>query len=312
MSAKEVGLKYSVIIPHYNDCDRLIRLLSSLPLNREDVEVIVVDDCSPDQVSLIQAKEKYPIVNWFSTQVNSGAGAARNVGLAHASGDWLMFADSDDQFTPYAFEVFDSCVRQDWELIYFLAEAVQEVNGHNSNRADRINDLCRSYIERPTEENLLRLKFGHVNPVSKVYSRRFICSIGLTFDEVRVANDVRFNVISALMARRVQVVPEYVYRIYRRASSLTSSASGDLFLQRVSVQAKLASELKSLGILHQISATGWMLSSIAYGPAIAWKVWVVCLTSPMKIKFGRIFHLSRWIRFCVTRWRDHVEKKTAQ
>ncbi len=305
-------IKYSVIIPHYNDSARLIRMLSSIPLSREDLEVLVVDDCSSDQESLNQVMIKYPAVNWLSTQKNAGAGAARNVGLNHAAGKWLLFADSDDQFTHDAFDIFDRFLSNNDELVYFLTEAVQEVNGELSNRSDRINELCFLYFGDPSEENLSKLKFGHVNPIGKIYSRDFIELHGIRFDEVMVANDVRFNVVAALKARHLQVVLECVYRIYRRPGSLTSDGSGELFLQRVLVQAKLARELQSIGVVHRISATGWMLSSIEYGPSVAFATWRICLSSPMKIKVGNIFNISRWLKFFRTRWRNSLEKKAVQ
>jgi GT2 family glycosyltransferase len=67
-------VNYSLIVPHYDDTDRLERLLRSVPLERDDIEVIVVDDCTPDQQGLDLVRQRWPRVRWLSTPENAGAG----------------------------------------------------------------------------------------------------------------------------------------------------------------------------------------------------------------------------------------------
>lgn len=97
-----------------------------MPLERDDLEVIVVDDCSPDQSALDTIRERWPRVRWLSTPENSAAGVARNVGIEAAQGRWLLFADSDDKFLPNAFDTFDRVLLDEDELVYFLAESLQK------------------------------------------------------------------------------------------------------------------------------------------------------------------------------------------
>ncbi|QKT04805.1 glycosyltransferase family 2 protein [Ectothiorhodospiraceae bacterium 2226] len=304
-------LRYSLIIPHFNDSDRLERLLRTVPVGRLDLEVIVVDDCSPDQSVLDALKARWARVRWLSTRDNAGAGAARNVGLAHAQGEYLVFADADDEFIAGAFDVFDQHVGPDDDLVYFLAQAVQEVDGSRSNRADRMNALCTAYLEEPNESTLKRLKLGHGNPVAKVYSRRFIEKRGVRFEETRVSNDVAFNVLAAVQAEHVRAVPVAVYRVFRRAKSMTADPGPVAFLERVRGQARLAGALKSLGIEELPSATGWMLVSLAYGPLTAFRTWRICLRSELRTDISRIFQASRWRRFMQNRSADQAEKKSA-
>lgn len=84
---------YAVIIPHYNDPDRLIRCLEALmPQVDVDGEVVVVDNASTVDFSYV--RDRYPVVR-FLTQSESGAGPARNLGVAETQAPLLMFIDAD-------------------------------------------------------------------------------------------------------------------------------------------------------------------------------------------------------------------------
>ena len=117
-------IAYSVIIPHFNDTDRLQRLLNSIPALRDDIEILVIDDCSARNTNFFHVQSKWTSVRWMSTSKNSGAGAARNLGLMHALGEYIIFADSDDEFCPFAFDVFDYGISGQ-DVVYFLADGVQ-------------------------------------------------------------------------------------------------------------------------------------------------------------------------------------------
>jgi CDP-glycerol glycerophosphotransferase (TagB/SpsB family) len=75
-------------------------LLQSFP----DVELIAVDDCSPDGCGAIldEYAERDPRVRVLHLPQNVGPGRARNAGLSHATGDHLLFLDGDDTLTPGA------------------------------------------------------------------------------------------------------------------------------------------------------------------------------------------------------------------
>ncbi len=85
----------SIIIPVYNN-ERFISqsISSALEQSYEPIEVIVVNDGSTDNtLSIIESfGDKILVLN----QKNKGAGAARNTGLAHASGTYIKFLDGDD------------------------------------------------------------------------------------------------------------------------------------------------------------------------------------------------------------------------
>ena len=85
--------KATVIIPHYNDHERLIRCLEALNYNCLDsVDVIVIDNGSNPNLSAVN--ERFPKFK-FLTEQQKGAGPARNRGVAESSTPYLFFLDAD-------------------------------------------------------------------------------------------------------------------------------------------------------------------------------------------------------------------------
>ena len=95
-------MKVSVIIPVYNVAPYVERcLLSVLDQTWQDMEVLVVNDCTPDNSMEIVRRvvadhPRGTIVRILEHEVNRGLSAARNTGIRAASGDYLYFLDSDD------------------------------------------------------------------------------------------------------------------------------------------------------------------------------------------------------------------------
>lgn len=85
----------SCIVPAFNGEDYIEETLDSIyAQSYTPIEVIVVDDGSTDSTASIVARYRSK-VNYFH-QENSGPAAARNLGLAQATGDWIAFLDADD------------------------------------------------------------------------------------------------------------------------------------------------------------------------------------------------------------------------
>src|SRR5262249_26166784 len=86
-------INISVIVPVYNGRATIERCLAALNAHRApDVEIIVVDDGSTDDSGAVAARNGARVL---TLPANSGPAAARNLGARHASGEVLMFVDSD-------------------------------------------------------------------------------------------------------------------------------------------------------------------------------------------------------------------------
>lgn len=102
--------KISVIIPAYNRAGLLPRTMASVAGQTYlPYEVIVVDDQSPDNTSAVcselieRYKGKLNII-YTRHEINKGEGGARNTGIKLASGEYLAFLDSDDEWLPAKLE----------------------------------------------------------------------------------------------------------------------------------------------------------------------------------------------------------------
>lgn len=113
----------SIIIPVYNQAQKLIKTLQSIARQTyTDYEVIIVDDGSRDKVDLVFAayfkkintENKY----LFLTQNNQGAPAARNRGEKEARGEYLFFCDADAVLKPDALELMLKALTSNLQASY--------------------------------------------------------------------------------------------------------------------------------------------------------------------------------------------------
>ena len=117
-------MKVSVITPIYNVEPYIERCARSLmEQTLADVEFIFVDDCSPDDSIgvlrrvLAEYPSRHAVVLTHAT--NRGLPAARNTGLAHATGEYVFHCDSDDYMEPGAlFSMYQSAQANDADIVY--------------------------------------------------------------------------------------------------------------------------------------------------------------------------------------------------
>ncbi|QGM81061.1 glycosyltransferase family 2 protein [Otariodibacter oris] len=113
----------SIIVPSYNRKGEVTALLQSLTYQtRFNFEVVIVDDNSVEPVEITQ---DYPFtVTLVRNQANKGAAESRNIGVAAAQYDWLLFLDDDDRFTNEKCEVVEQAILSN-ERINFIYHPAQ-------------------------------------------------------------------------------------------------------------------------------------------------------------------------------------------
>ncbi|HBK60182.1 MAG TPA: glycosyltransferase family 2 protein, partial [Firmicutes bacterium] len=106
--------KVSVIVPMYN-VERYVRQCvdSLLAQTLDDIEIILVDDGSPDSCGKIADEYAVRYGNVKSVhRENGGLGPARNTGIENASGEYVGFIDSDDWVSPAMFRLLYEAAKQ--------------------------------------------------------------------------------------------------------------------------------------------------------------------------------------------------------
>ncbi len=118
----------SVVIPAYKQAHLLERCLDSVAAQtyRGHVEVIVVDDGSPDEsAEVARAHALAPIV---IEQENTGVSGARNTGIARATGDYIAFLDADDAWSPQKLERHLDVILESEDPVCLSCTRYQRVN----------------------------------------------------------------------------------------------------------------------------------------------------------------------------------------
>ena len=209
-------INYSIIIPHKNIPQLLQRCIDSIP-EREEVEIIIVDDNSD---STIVDFNNFPGLERGNTKVifakeGKGAGYARNIGLKHAKGKWIIFADADDYFE-YGFSSYlDKYVSESAEVIYFMPRSTNYyINGKESKRVKTYQQLF-DYNEK-------FLRYAYITPWGKFIKRSFIKNNQFKFDETRWGNDAYFMTQVATTAKDILITHDYLYVVEEREGSLTN------------------------------------------------------------------------------------------
>ena len=210
---------YSIIIPHYNSPDLLARMLKSIPV-REDIQVIVVDDCSmvEDVAKLKTLKHKN--LELYLQPENHGAGYARNVGLDHAKGKWVLVVDADDVFAENAFDVFDKYMDSDIDYLCFIVQSVG--NDMKPDGATIVSsESIKAYCTNPNETNLCLLKYRNLICRNKMVSMDYIRKHRIRFEESIVNNDVYFGLSVGHYGEKFIALPDILYYSVRSEGSIT-------------------------------------------------------------------------------------------
>ena len=210
------SINYSIIIPHKNIPELLIRCLDSIP-ERADIQVIVIDDNSEDADVY---PDKYPALNrpgleLILTKEGKGAGYARNVGLRHAKGRWIIFADADDFFLPGWLMVTDGFLDSDADVIQFRIGDV--LNKDDCSWHNKKLDKYREGLM--TDQDVL---LTNVTCWAKMLRSGFLQENRLSFEEVRFGNDVMFGTKVAVHASAILIVQKPIYDVTYREGSLTT------------------------------------------------------------------------------------------
>ena len=225
-------IKLSIIIPHYNDSKRLQRLLNSIPTEKE-IEILVIDDNS-DTAEQNKAEDiavKYSETSYFFVNPNKeshSAGACRNIGLEHATGEWVLFADADDYFSEGMYELVSKYFNSENDMVFFGTDSFLEATGEKSTRHKSFFSRVTAYCNNPGRKEELALR-STVNPIAKLIRRSLIESNRIRYEEIRYSNDVMFSTWTGIKAGKIGADESVLYIISDGGGSLTKKRGFEVF-----------------------------------------------------------------------------------
>lgn len=213
-------MKYSIIVPIYNISSYIDQCVGSIVSQTyKNLEVILVNDGSKDD-SLEKIREwgkrdsRVVVVD----KPNGGLSSARNAGLKHATGDYILYVDGDD-----------------WIDVKALAEADRFIAEHG-----QVDMICFDYYAYYSEADKTRISYNSKETIcsgerffenstfkmtawSKLYRKAYLEMMGLEFLEGRLHEDLSYTIPLCLCADKVGYInqPLYYYRQNREGSIMT-------------------------------------------------------------------------------------------
>ncbi len=266
----------SVIIPVYNvevylkDC-----LESVVNQDYEAKEVLLIDDGSTDTSGSIcdEYAQRYSYIRVIHKK-NGGLSSARNRGIDEATGEWIIFLDSDDVWTDNKClsKLHNYVTSLDLDLVRFEYQAVNE---KLEPIEPRVYD--KSIVEDCVSDNYNLVKFGIAGEwFAVLYLLRKNLLKSLRFNEqTRFQEDIDFySRLFAAKTMRCGYLNEKMYLYRKRTSSITTTCrvdniEGSFALCDVFYDASLKIEderLRQLYVYYSVMMYYWTLQTLAATP----------------------------------------------
>lgn len=220
----------SVIVPVYKVEDYLERCLDSLSKQSlENIEIIIVDDASPDRCGEIcetyAAKDsRFKVIHHLK---NRGLSVTRNTGISNANGDYLMFVDSDDWVhEDFCKKPYDIAVTHQADLVMFKCHCIRmnqiftsgNTNINSSIFTEDNTSIKSGYI---TTEKALDLLFKDIKDYAwnKLYHKDIFKNI--SYPANYLYEDIGTTYKAILKAHNIYFLDMFLYYHSIREGSIT-------------------------------------------------------------------------------------------
>ena len=221
----------SVIIPSYNSERYIKRTLESVvSQSLKNIEIICVDDGSTDSTCDIieEFKSNDKRIKLYK-QKNQFAGVARNNGIKYATGDYIVFCDSDDQLREDALiKLYRRALKHDTDIVLAKALSLDDktkkisVEGAGFCLNEKLLPSEEVFCGNDIPDRIFNITGG--NPWAKCFKRDFILKHDIKFLPIRRCEDFYFVAIALAYAERVSAIHErLVYYRINNAGSLEAT-----------------------------------------------------------------------------------------
>jgi glycosyltransferase involved in cell wall biosynthesis len=232
MSSPKV--KVSIIVPVYNVSKYLHRCLDSL-INQtlKDIEIILVNDASPDPQDHIICKDyegKDNRIKYLIHKKNKNLGAARNTGINIAKGKYIGFVDSDDWVDLDMFEILYKKAEES-NLDIINCGAIMEFQSGRESRILNANETTNEFVWDNLLKTFLKARAGQIDNKfpsgvwNKLYRKSFLDKYEIRFEEGYYFEELMFSINTFYHCNKMLLIPDNSYHWYIREGSISNTVS---------------------------------------------------------------------------------------
>lgn len=216
---KKNNLKFSIIIPVYNVEKYLKKSLDSiLEQIYDNYEIIIINDGSTDNSVKILNEYKLNKKIKIIHQKNKGLSSARNEGLKHITGDYILFIDSDDYIEENLLETLNNNIKNE-DLIRFQVRTVDE------NYKTLIEYTEQEFINLNGIETFNKIvKYKLIEPACLyAYKKEYFLNNNFKFKENTYHEDFGIIPLIILKASKVSSINYIGYNYLQRNNSIMNN-----------------------------------------------------------------------------------------
>lgn len=255
----------SVIVPVYNVEKYLVRCVQSIQKQTyQNLEIILVDDGSKDNSAQLcndfaKNDTRIKVVH----KENGGLGFARNSGLSIATGEFVLFVDSDDFIDDNHIENLYNCLAHDFadtvigSLSYKKSDNCIIKQFHNIKEGlyendDVLNDILLSFIG--ADINCKNDVWIESSVCTNLYSKKIIDTNKIEFTSERqsISEDLFFNLKYFFCAKKVVVTNECGYYYCENIESITRKYDFKRFDRTLNFYSELQRQVELMGLQNKV------------------------------------------------------------
>lgn len=274
--------KVSIIIPVYNVEKYLERCIDSILNNTyNNFEIILINDGSKDnsQEILERYYDKYPDKIIIKQQENQGPAQARNVGLEIATGEYIMFVDSDDFVQKDYIENYIKVLKEDdYDVV---------LGGYyKSDDNKTLYTICLQ--DEPWSKYMI------MGPYTKLYKKSFLQENDIKFIKVNIGEDIYFNLQVNALAKKVKITSYVGYHWYTNTSSISNTSHKDI--KKVEIDKFLNESYSKLKEKNAITEENYEFLELYYFNFIIWVLQWTTQKTKFKSMAKEYDKLFKWLK----------------
>ena len=219
--------KLSIIIPVYNVEEYIERCLESImsqDYKGYTVECLLIDDCTPDGSMIIAQRmiDHYKgeiLFNTIKHQKNKGLSEARNTGIKNATGDYVLFVDSDDYLMPNSIDYMMQAKAQNPDIDIIIGNVYE----HKYNKTQYHLEEPEIILGGSSVRRWMLTNEFAVSAWNKIFNRLFLIKNDLYFEPEILHEDIPWTYILYSKISSILLLPNVTYSYWYNPNSISST-----------------------------------------------------------------------------------------